>query len=222
MKKAFTLFELIISLIIFSILITILFKPMINLNNQYINTKEKSFDFYDINQAIMLIDKLLKDGIDFKVIDNNIKFFLIDYNSILIKNEQNLSIALSPFIYKDDNYKILTYSKDIMDDYKYLNKKYIDVYSFELKKISKIQINKNNDIYFLNEKFKGNFLPILAKILIYKNNNNLYIKYCYNLKECKESILIKDIDIFDVELFEKYFLFYICKNSNCIKKRINL
>ena len=219
MKKAFTIFEFILTLILFSIISALIYKPLLNINNNYFIVSNN--DSFNLNSAVIILDKLIGNSI---YINDNFDFLLIDYENIIAKDKNNKNyVQIYPYIYKIDNkYKLLNSNSNMLyENYKFLNKKYFYVYSLDFKKVFKIDIKNNNEIYFYDNKFEGSFLPIFAKINIFVKNKDLYLRYCYDIYEnCKDGLLLNNIDKFKMQKIDNYILIDLCKKSYCIKKSI--
>ncbi|MBX2078356.1 type II secretion system protein, partial [Campylobacter peloridis] len=89
MKKAFSLLELVLSILIFSIITAILSNPSIQLYDKVFQVKKTNEVFFDLNQILLKIEKIQQDCIEFKYNSHSFECYVSASNDIFYDNSLN-------------------------------------------------------------------------------------------------------------------------------------
>ncbi|MBZ7948326.1 prepilin-type N-terminal cleavage/methylation domain-containing protein [Campylobacter sp. RM9929] len=223
MKKAFTLFELVISLILSGIILTILSKPLwefYQLNNKNLKTKEL---IINTHLTLLKIEKLFQSCANINIIDDNlIHCFLKD--DLLALKDKNTHLLNSTLIL-ENNTTLYSPKSDLQTQLQNRKALYKDeqniIYGLSNNKIQKIFILSENN---LSSSFIGNFIPISAELNFTFKDDQIYyeIKPRFNDELKQSAILAKNISFFKIQNSKLKICMKNQKQEYCLEKRLFL
>ncbi|MBZ7940519.1 prepilin-type N-terminal cleavage/methylation domain-containing protein [Campylobacter molothri] len=223
MKKAFTLFELVISLILSGIILTILSKPLwefYQLNNKNLKTKEL---IINTHLTLLKIEKLFQSCANINIInDNLIHCFLKD--DLLALKDKNTHLLNSTLIL-ENNTTLYSPKSDLQTQLQNRKALYKDeqniIYGLNNNKIQKIFILSENN---LSSSFIGNFIPISAELNFTFKDDQIYyeIKPRFNDELKQSAILAKNISFFKIQNSKLKICMKNQKQEYCLEKRLFL
>ncbi|MBZ7943226.1 prepilin-type N-terminal cleavage/methylation domain-containing protein [Campylobacter sp. RM10532] len=223
MKKAFTLFELVISLILSGIILTILSKPLwefYQLNNKNLKTKEL---IINTHLTLLKIEKLFQSCANINIIDDNlIHCFLKD--DLLALKDKNTHLLNSTLIL-ENNTTLYSPKSDLQTQLQNRKALYKDeqniIYGLNNNKIQKIFILSENN---LSSSFIGNFIPISAELNFTFKDDQIYyeIKPRFNDELKQSAILAKNISFFKIQNSKLKICMKNQKQEYCLEKRLFL
>ncbi|MBZ7968962.1 prepilin-type N-terminal cleavage/methylation domain-containing protein [Campylobacter molothri] len=223
MKKAFTLFELVISLILSGIILTILSKPLwefYQLNNKNLKTKEL---IINTHLTLLKIEKLFQSCANINIIDDNlIHCFLKD--DLLALKDKNTHLLNSTLIL-ENNTTLYSPKSDLQTQLQNRKALYKDeqniIYGLNNNKIQKIFILSENN---LSSSFIGNFIPISAELNFTFKDDQIYyeIKPRFNDELKQSAILAKNISFFKIQNSKLKICMKNQKQEYCLEKRFFL
>ncbi|MBZ7942396.1 prepilin-type N-terminal cleavage/methylation domain-containing protein [Campylobacter molothri] len=223
MKKAFTLFELVISLILSGIILMILSKPLwefYQLNNKNLKTKEL---IISTHLTLLKIEKLFQSCANINIIDDNlIHCFLKD--DLLTLEDKNAHLLNSTLIL-ENNTTLYSPKSDLQTQLQNRKALYKDeqniIYGLNNNKIQKIFILSENN---LSSSFIGNFIPISAELNFTFKDDQIYyeIKPRFNDELKQSAILAKNISFFKIQNSKLKICMKNQKQEYCLEKRLFL
>ncbi|MGH2327857.1 hypothetical protein ACRCD5_06005 [Campylobacter taeniopygiae] len=223
MKKAFTLFEFIIALLLAGTILAILSKPLwefYQLNNKNLKSKELATNTHLI---LLKIEKLLQSCININLIDeHSIHCFFKD--DLLILEDKKTRLLNSALILKN-NATLYSPKSDLqiqLQNRKALYKDELNiVYGLHNHQIQKIFILSENN---LSSSFIGDFIPISAELnLIFKDNQIYYeIKPRFNDELKQKAILAENISFFKIQNSKLKICMKNQRQEYCLEKRLFL
>ncbi|MGH2266861.1 hypothetical protein [Campylobacter taeniopygiae] len=223
MKKAFTLFEFIIALLLAGTILAILSKPLwefYQLNNQNLKSKELATNTH---LTLLKIEKLLQSCIDISLVDEySIHCFLKD--DLLILENKETRLLNSALILKN-NATLYSPKSDLQTQLQNRKALYKDeqniIYGLYNHQIQKIFISLENN---LSSSFIGSFIPISAGLnLIFKDNQIYYeIKPRFNDELKQKAILAENISFFKMQNSKLKICIKNQKQEYCLEKRLFL
>ncbi|MBZ7931643.1 prepilin-type N-terminal cleavage/methylation domain-containing protein [Campylobacter sp. RM12910] len=223
MKKAFTLFELVISLILSGIILMILSKPLwefYQLNNKNLKTKEL---IINTHLTLLKIEKLFQSCANINIIDDNlIHCFLKD--DLLALKDKNTHLLNSTLIL-ENNTTLYSPKSDLQTQLQNRKTLYKDeqniIYGLNNNKIQKIFILSENN---LSSSFIGNFIPISAELNFTFKDDQIYyeIKPRFNDELKQSAILAKNISFFKIQNSKLKICMKNQKQEYCLEKRLFL
>ncbi|WP_417904121.1 prepilin-type N-terminal cleavage/methylation domain-containing protein [Campylobacter sp. LH-2024] len=223
MKKAFTLFELVISLILSGIILTILSKPLwefYQLNNKNLKTKEL---IINTHLTLLKIEKLFQSCANINIIDDNlIHCFLKD--DLLALKDKNTHLLNSTLIL-ENNTTLYSPKSDLQTQLQNRKALYKDeqniIYGLNNNKIQKIFILSENN---LSSSFIGNFIPISAELNFTFKDDQIYyeIKPRFNDELKQSAILAKNISFFKIQNSKLKICMKNQKQEYCLEKGLFL
>lgn len=223
MKKAFTLFELVISLILSGIILMILSKPLwefYQLNNKNLKTKEL---IINTHLTLLKIEKLFQSCANINIIDDNlIHCFLKD--DLLALKDKNTHLLNSTLIL-ENNTTLYSPKSDLQTQLQNRKALYKDeqniIYGLNNNKIQKIFILSENN---LSSSFIGNFIPISAELNFTFKDDQIYyeIKPRFNDELKQSAILAKNISFFKIQNSKLKICMKNQKQEYCLEKRLFL
>lgn len=228
MKKGFSLFESILVLLIFVVVLVLLSKPLLNISHFYKKDKDLVQNMINLNLSLIFIDKILKKCINFKsfekyfsctIFDDAIlslrkNTLLINYSGIILKKENSYYSPKSFFL--ADNFTASN-RLSILEKQKIMhNKKDENLRLFSLKEKKEYNVRPINkeDILFLNDEFSGFYKLIDTEISFFLREGVLFYRY-----NDKTSILLENLRDFSIKKEDKSFKITLCqKNLKCFHK----
>lgn len=230
MKKAFTLFEFVIAMVIFSALFALLFKPLGQMYNLHYKEQKNADTFLDLNLALLSLEKIMQKCLNLEYKKISLECNLIDEENILFKEKQELSIAYSGLILKNNKGEFYSPKSYFVDDftnpkkgallnfYQFFQNKVENkffVYDLTHSKLETIELLGDNK---LKSSFTGFYLPLQARASFYKNGKDLIyeLNSYFGLKQ--KALFLENISDFSVSQRKGYFILKLCKNELCLQK----
>ncbi|TQR34547.1 hypothetical protein DMB92_00860 [Campylobacter sp. MIT 99-7217] len=221
MKKAFSLFECLLALVISSLLIGIIFILFKNLF-YFTNSQEKFINaFQNANITLIQIDKILQNCLKESINFQDLSCFLEDRVNLLMQKNQNIFIANSSLILKNhtDFYvpkaKLLQILKNHQDLYGFKNNTLL-FYSLSKKQIYELSVIDDENISFNNASFEGFFKLIEARIHFFIQDEKLYYELEPHLKSSlkQKTLLINGVQSFEILKQNDYLIIKLCLFEN--------
>lgn len=217
MKKAFTLFELVISLILFTFIAALLSKPLMNFYYLNFTALRTNNLITQTHLALLQIEKLMQNCIHIRFSQNTAKCLLKDD---LITLKGNKIVLINPALILENNRTLYLPSSDpkiLLENRKYLygdNEKAI--YALKFNKIEKISLLDKGVL----ANFKGSFIPLQAELIIRLENEELVyeIKPKFSEKLTQKGLISKNISAFALQNNQ----IKICSKDYCLEKRLLL
>ena len=216
MKKAFTLFELVLSIVLFGLILGLFSKPL----SEFYRVNFKALDNYEeiieLNFLILKVQSILQNCVDIKFSNNNITCFLKD-EFIGLEDEPfilNSGLILSK---NGDSYSPNSDLKAQLENRKFLFDDNDGIlYALKDSKLEKIFVSNDK----INVDFNGTFTPLLAEVKIGLENDklSLILKPKFEDKTSQVGILAQNISLFNI----KNETLKICIKTNCLEKRLIL
>lgn len=235
MKKAFSLFEMLLVLVLLGAIFIIFSKPLLDMTRLYANSK-----LDNISSALIFIDKIAQNCLEFTPTTQGFECLLKDEANLILQRQNSLFIGSSGFIVKDENssfyapkshfsYEIqndkgrgikvgvLENQKDLHND---KNKDFVYLYALKEKRIYKVKILDNEKVSFMDDEFSGFYEMLDAKIAVKINNNELIYEYSpYPQNISYTGILAQNIKAFELLGNDDEFVFKICSFDDlCLEK----
>ncbi|TXE83462.1 hypothetical protein FPD46_02155 [Campylobacter peloridis] len=242
MKKAFSLLELVLSVLIFSIIIALLSNPSIQLYDKVFQVKKTNEVFFDLNQILLKIEKIQQDCIEFKYNSHSFECYISASDDIFYDNSLN-RMNFSGVILEDNksffspksNFYIIENAvlKGIFANYKDMHSvrkqkiypsDFMFVYNLKEQKIHKIFIENNENINFYSDNFSGFYNILYAYIKIYFNNEKIFMQIDNLHGDKKEFLFMQNISKFELDRENNLLKIKICENAlnECLSKWIHL
>lgn len=235
MKKAFTLFEIIITLVLLGAIFIVFSKPLMNMTRLYAHSNQNT-----ISTALLFIDKIAQNCLELSLTAQGFECLLKDEANLILHRGNTAFIGSSGIVLKDENssfyapkshflYEIqndkgkkiqvgvLENQKDLHKD---KNKDFVYLYAIKERQIYKAQILNGEKINFLNGEFMGFYDLIDAKISIILDAHNLIYEYSPYLQGLSyTSLLAQNIKEFTINQNGDEFIFTICSFDDfCLQK----
>lgn len=218
MNKAFTLFELVISLILFTLIATLLSKPLVHFYHLNFKSLDGNTNAIQTHLNLLKIEKWIQNCIHITFSQNTLQCLLKDElislkdkqlylinSALILENNQTLYSPKSQLKIQLQNRKDL-----FSDDEK-------AIYALKFDKIEKISVLENDK---LNANFTGVFIPLQAKLIIKLQNQELLyeLKPKFSEKLIQKGLISKNISLFEL----KNNKLKICSKEYCLEKRLVL
>ncbi|EFC32584.1 TPA: hypothetical protein RTF98_000104 [Campylobacter jejuni] len=220
MNKAFTLFELVISLILFTFIASLLSKPLINFYHLNFTALHANNLIIQTHLNLLKIEKLIQNCINITFSQNTLKCLLKDE---LISLKNNKLYLVNSTLILENNHTLYSPHSDFKTQLQNRKDLYNDnehiIYALKMNKIERISILENG--IFTN--FMGNFIPLQAQLIIKLQNEELIyeIKPKFNEQLNQQGLISKNISSFSLQNNK----LKICLKKQmryCLEKRILL
>lgn len=230
MKKAFSLLEMIMALVIFTLLLAILSKPLGEFYRYHFKSLKENSLYLDLNTALLHIDKILSHCEKIEPIAKGLTcLFRDDENILNLDDKARLILQNSMLILEKNSHFYLPNSRldELLKSRKALfNDIDKTLYFYANNQIQSFEVLNENNIS-LNQDFTGFFIPIQARIeLLLQNEKIHYIIYPKITHDAlkQESIIAENIGAF--ELMQKqntnYLKLCLKEQDLCFEKRLYL
>ncbi|EAI3821307.1 hypothetical protein YN80_00865 [Campylobacter coli] len=216
MNKAFSLFETILVLILVGFLAVFLSRTLWEfhyLNNQQLIMKDL---ILKTHLSVLKLEKLLQTCVDITFESNYISCLIKDdllyldgnqakllNSSLILENNTSLYSPNSKFKLQLQNRKEL------------YNDKQNIVYALAGKEIKKIFIHSENNV---TASFKGEFIPIQARLKLFLNHYELYPYFDNRLKQY--SIFMDNVSLFEIQKQKLKLCLKEYEQEYCLTKRL--
>ncbi|HDZ4964993.1 TPA: hypothetical protein RTH42_000139 [Campylobacter jejuni] len=220
MNKAFTLFELVISLILFTFIASLLSKPLMNFYHLNFTALHANNLIIQTHLNLLKIEKLMQNCINITFSQNTLKCLLKDE---LISLKNNKLYLVNSTLILENNHTLYSPHSDFKTQLQNRKDLYNDnehiIYALKMNKIERISILENG--IFTN--FMGNFIPLQAQLIIKLQNEELIyeIKPKFNEQLNQQGLISKNISSFSLQNNK----LKICLKKQmryCLEKRILL
>ncbi|TWO24547.1 type II secretion system protein [Campylobacter insulaenigrae] len=237
MKKAFSLLELVLSLIIFGIIVSILVFPSTQIYKKALDIQNKNNIFLDLNYILLNLEKIYQSCYQFKYDEYSFECYMNASNDIFYDTNLkefnfsgvmlNIGSFISPnsnfyFIKNGVSYGILSNYKDIHSNKKQKNysKDYIYLYALGSKKIYKAYVNDRENVVFSNGNFEGFYGVVYAYIKINFEKNKIFLDIKDFENNKNRFLLYENIDNFRITKEKNIIKITLCKQKECLNKWI--
>ncbi|MBM0637178.1 hypothetical protein LNU06_03880 [Campylobacter sp. VicNov18] len=220
MSKAFTLFEFILSLLLFAIIASLLSKPLSNFHLLNFNALKTHELITQTHLNLLKIEKLIQNCTQITFLNQTLQCFLKDQlinlkdnklylinSALLLENKNKL------YLPKSDLNTLFQNRKDLYNDNDYI------IYALKNNQIETISLQNNTII----ANFTGFFTPLQAQLTISLANKELSyeLKPKFNDKLKQQGLLEKNISVFQIQNNK----LKICSKEQteyCLEKRLLL
>lgn len=103
LKRAFSLMELILVLVILGVCVVIFAKPLLNIAHFYATSESKGRNLGQINAAFIQIEKILQNCLEFNALNSGFECLSKDSNNLVLQRANSLFIGTSGVLLKDEN-----------------------------------------------------------------------------------------------------------------------
>ncbi|QOR00619.1 MULTISPECIES: type II secretion system protein [unclassified Campylobacter] len=238
MKKAFSLLELVLSLIILGVLIVVLARPGVVLYEYAFKVKKTNEIFSDINQALLSIEKIYQTCIDVKHTKHSLECYMganddifydlslkkFNFSGVILDDNQSFISPKSHFHFIENGISkgVLSHYKDIV-----ANKKlkiypddYIYLYDLQHQKLRMILADDKEKIHFIGEKWSGFYSVVYAYVKVYFEDEKIYIQVGDLNHKQKRFLLMQDVFQLEFTQESKALKATICskKQNECLSK----
>ncbi|EAI9891138.1 hypothetical protein C5M67_00455 [Campylobacter jejuni] len=206
MSKAFTLFELIISLILFTFITSLLSKPLMDFYHLNFTALHTNNLITQAHLNLLKIEKLIQNCINITFSQNTLKCLLKDE---LISLKDNKLYLINSALILENNHTLYSPHSD---------NEHIS-YAYKINKIEKISILENG----ISANFTGSFIPLQAQLVIKLQNEELIyeIKPKFNEQLNQQGLISKNISSFNLQN-NKLKICLKRQTKHCLEKRILL
>lgn len=219
MIKAFTLFEFILSLILFAIIASLLSKPLSHFYFLNFNILKTHDLITQTHLNLIKIEKLIQNCTYITFVNHTLKCFLKDR---LISLKENKPYLINSALILENNNTFYSPQSDLQIQLQNRKDLYNDhesiLYGLKNKAIEKIFVQENNTIL---ANFTGNFTPLQGQLIItLKNEELIYeLKPKFNNELNQKGLISKNISLFKLHNNK----LKICsKEQHCLEKRLML
>ncbi|MBK1971640.1 type II secretion system protein [Campylobacter sp. TTU-622] len=226
MKKAFTLLEVILGLIIFSVLSVIILKILSQIYFYHFETLKNQNTILNLKYALLNIDRITQKCLKTKIQDNILTCFLFDKENLLSLKDNQAIIINSTLILKDQNKRYYSPKSNLLIQYQN-NKDLFDLndnffYALFQNDIDKFLIIDNENL-FLDKNITGHYLPLQAKLTLFLENQELkYELNPFSKNNVLKGILVQNISDFIIKDNDKGFKVKLCSSQDdknlCLEK----
>ena len=236
MKKAFSLFEMLVVTALLGLCFVLFATPLLNFGKFY--GKQNSQTLINANSALIIIEKILHRCLEFSPLNSGFECILKDsdnlilhrsntafigHSGVLLKDE-NLSIYApkSNFIYNTKDAKALNFG--VLANYNDLqgakNNEFLFLYDLRDKKIHKARVLDREKIEFLNGEFTGFYALIEAKVSLNLENGSLIYRHTpYLTGISHRGVLLENVYDFKISTNADEFAIRLClAKENCLEK----
>lgn len=224
MKKAFSLFEFVIALVIFSTISMLIAKPLREFYLLHLKSLEQNEVILNLNQALLNLENILSKCVNIQITNKSFSCFLKDDESLFMLENKKLKLTNSMLILENN---ASFYSPK--SDFSYLLQNKMDFFKDKEKNFYALKEGKIELLNPTNLQNEGIFYPLKAKFeLKFKDNALKYVLkpkfFNENLKQ--ESLLINAIEDFEINKKDGALWVKICMEkayfSHCLEKMMLL
>ncbi|MBF7049248.1 prepilin-type N-terminal cleavage/methylation domain-containing protein [Campylobacter volucris] len=235
MKQAFSLLELVLSLVIFGIIVYVLTSPSLQIYKRVFEIKNKNSIFFDLNQALLGIEKIYQTCIEFKYDANYFECYMSANDDIFydvnlkVLNFSGIVLDRENFISPNSRFYFIENGvlNGVLSNYKdlHLAKKqkiypydFIYIYALNDNKIYKVYIQDKENVNFYGESFSGFYYVVYAFIKIIYEDKKIFFEI-KDFENRQDRFLFADeIDQFSIDKDQNFIKITLCKNDDCLSK----
>ena len=236
MKKAFSLFEMLVVTALLGLCFVLFATPLLNLGAFY--GKQNSQALINANSTLIIIEKILQRCLEFSPLNSGFECILKDSDNLILHRLNTAFIGHSGVLLKDENSSIYApksnfiYSiKDakalnfgVLANYNDLqgakNNEFLFLYDLKDKKIHKVRVLDREKLEFLNGEFTGFYALIEAKVSLNLENGLLIYHHTpYLTGISHRGILLDGLHSLKISASAGEFTVKLClSKENCIQK----
>ena len=238
MKKAFSLFEMLLVVVLLGVAFVLFAKPLTNLAHFY--GRQEGSKLINANSALIIIEKILQNCLEFSPLNSGFECILKDSDNLILQRANALFIGSGAVLLKDENSSIYApkshfiysgkdgknkaFNAGVLENHNDLqgakNNEFLFFYDLKGKKIHKAKILNAEKIAFTNDEFTGFYALVEAKISLNLENGSLIYRHTpYLTGVSRKGILLENAKNFSVNLGADGFEIALCIDSaNCLEK----
>lgn len=240
MKKAFSLFEMLLVLGLVSVCFVLFAKVTMNLSHFY--DRQMSFDLANTNASLMIAEKILQNCLEFTPLNQGFECLLKDTQNLILQRQNALFIGSAGVVLKDENSTfyapkshfrytlqnglkafnagVLTNQNDLQGA---KNNEFLHIYDKKERKIHKIKPLNKEKFTFTNDEFTGFYELVEAKVSLILQDDALVYHYTpYIMGISRKGVLLENVKKFSISENAGEFALKLCLNAqnSCLEKWI--
>lgn len=228
MKKAFTLLELTLSCVIFTLLLVLVSKSLKESHHLNQKTLETHQIFLDLNAALLSVEKIFSKCLKVQLSSNALTCLLRDDENILDLDDENKAYIINSGLILENNTSLYSpksqFLKLLQNRKALFNDDEQKLYVLAQDEVKILQILDDEKV---KTDFSGVFLPLEARLdLSLKNGEILYeLKPKFQSDLLGQSaVLAHNVSVFEIQQKNKTFILKICMQkedlNQCLQKRL--
>lgn len=247
MKKAFSLFEFILTLLVFSVLCTLFVYPFMNFYKQSFQSTQQTQTQINAYSSLILIDKILQDCLEFQSQRQGFSCLLESKDELILQRQKSLYIGSSSILLEQNNstfyapkshfiytYKLITEDKTglkenfikagVVQDHLNLYK-HDELYFYALKEkqiFTLKALDEQNLAFTQNSYFTGFYKLIGTRVSLVLENENLLLQYLdiHSNKVLSSTLLLNEVKSFSTQEQNKAYTSKLCLKQSpiCLEK----
>lgn len=238
MKKAFSLFEMLLVLGLVSVCFVLFAKVTMNLSHFY--GRQMSFELANTNASLMIAEKILQNCLEFTPLNQGFECLLKDTQNLILQRQNALFIGSAGVVLKDENSTfyapkshfrytlqngLKTFNAGVLTNQNDLqgakNNEFLHIYDKKERKIHKIKpLDKEK---FSIADFTGFYELVEAKVSLILQDDTLVYHYTpYITGISRKGILLENVKKFSISENVGEFALKLCLNAQnfCLEKWI--
>ncbi len=235
MKKAFSLFEMLVVVSLLGLCFVLFATPLLNLSKAY---KQDSQALINANSALIIIEKILQNCLEFNPLNSGFECLLRDSDNLILHRQNAAFIGHSGLLLKDLNSSLyapksnfIYNTKDskalnlgVLANYNDLqgdkNNEFLFLYDLRAKKIHKAKVLDREKLMLLDGDFTGFYALIEARISLNLEGNKLIYRYTpYLTGTSRKSLLLDGIYSFKISASADEFTLKLClSKESCLER----
>ncbi|TQR60571.1 type II secretion system protein [Campylobacter troglodytis] len=234
MKKAFSLFEMLVVMTMLGLCFVLFATPLLNLGAFY--GKQNSQALINANSTLIIIEKILQRCLEFSPLNSGFECILKDSDNLILHRLNTAFIGHSGVLLKDENSNIYAPKSNfiyntkeglnfgVLANYNDLqgvkNNEFLFLYDLKDKKIHKARVLDREKLEFLNGEFTGFYALIEAKVSLNLENGELIYHHTPYLTGISHSgVLLDGLHSLKISASAGEFTVKLClSKENCIQK----
>ncbi len=238
MKKAFSLFEMLLVLGLVSVCFVFFAKVTMNLSHFY--GRQMSFELANTNASLMIAEKILQNCLEFTPLNQGFECLLKDTQNLILQRQNALFIGSAGVVLKDENSTlyapkshfrytlqnglkafnagVLTNQNDLQGA---KNNEFLYIYDKKERKIHKIKPLDKEKLSIAD--FTGFYELVEAKVSLILQDNALVYHYTpYITGISRKGVLLENVKKFSISENAGEFALKLCLNAqnSCLEKWI--
>ncbi len=238
MKKAFSLFEMLLVLGLVSVCFVLFAKVTMNLSHFY--GRQMSFELANTNASLMIAEKILQNCLEFTPLNQGFECLLKDTQNLILQRQNALFIGSAGVVLKDENSTfcapkshfrytlqnglkafnagVLTNQNDLQGA---KNNEFLHIYDKKERKIHKIKPLDKEKLALAD--FTGFYELVEAKVSLILQDDTLVYHYTpYITGISRKGVLLENVKKFSISENASEFALKLCLNAqnSCLEKWI--
>lgn len=238
MKKAFSLFEMLLVLGLVSVCFVLFAKVTMNLSHFY--GRQMSFELANTNASLMIAEKILQNCLEFTPLNQGFECLLKDTQNLILQRQNALFIGSAGVVLKDENSTfyapkshfrytlqnglkafnagVLTNQNDLQGA---KNNEFLHIYDKKERKIHKIKPLDKEKLSIAD--FTGFYELVEAKVSLILQDDALVYHYTpYITGISRKGVLLENVKKFSISENAGEFALKLCLNTqnSCLEKLI--